>query len=99
MITVYVRMRVDDWQRFKTVHDADTSVTRRQRGGNVSHMVLSQLDDATDVVFWDSWSSPQDSDDYYHTDEFVRELEAMGAAVVEIIKLEETDAASFGPGL
>lgn len=99
MITVFVRMRVDDWQRFKSVHDEDEAIARRTRHGNLEHTVLSQLDDATDLVFWDRWSSPQDADDYYHTDAFNQELDAMGAAVVEIIKLEETDAATIVPDM
>ncbi len=96
MITLLVRLRVDDWERFLKVHDEPSRMGRRSDNGNLTHRVLSQLDDATDVVYLDTWTSPQDADDYYHTDAFQEELSAMGGAVMEMIKLEETDAAGIG---
>jgi quinol monooxygenase YgiN len=98
MITVLARMRVDDWNHFKSVHDQAERQQLRVRRGNLTHQVLNQLDDATDVVFLDTWSSPQDSDSYYHSDDFQRDLEEMGASLAELIKLEETDAASIDDG-
>jgi quinol monooxygenase YgiN len=96
MITVMVRLRAESWERFKRAHDAPHHIQRRRNHGNLSHAVLNQLDDATDIVYLDTWSSPQDSDEFYHSDEFHRELEQMGGDVIEIIKLEETDATSIG---
>lgn len=93
MIDVMVRLRVDDWNTFRRVHDEPGQMEVRLRSGNLSHRVLSQLDDPSDVVFLDSWSSPQDSDDYYHTDAFQDLLGAMGGSLVEMIKLEDTQAA------
>lgn len=95
MIDVMVRLRVDDWDTFQRVHDEAAQMETRLESGNLSHRVLSQLDDPTDVVFLDSWSSPQDSDDYYHTDAFQDLLQAMGGSLIEIIKLEDTQAASI----
>lgn len=100
MITVFVRLRVDDWERFKMSHDQPRRMQLRQERGNLTHHVLSQLDDETDVVFLDTWSSPQDSDSYYHSDDFQQDLADMQAALVEIIKLENTQTAHLdvGPG-
>jgi quinol monooxygenase YgiN len=95
MIDVMVRLRVDDWGTFQRVHDEPAQMEARRQSGNLSHRVLSQLDDPTDVVFLDAWSSPQDSDDFYHTDGFQELLRAMGGSLVEIIKLEDTQAASI----
>lgn len=93
MIDVLVRLRVDDWDAFRRVHDAPGQMELRMQSGNLSHRVLSQLDDASDVVFLDSWSSPQDADDYYHTDMFHSLLDEMGGSLLEMIKLEDTQAA------
>jgi quinol monooxygenase YgiN len=95
VIVMLVRLRIDDWNTFHTAHDESSRMERRWRHGNVSHRVLHQLDDPTDVVILDAFSSPQDADDYYHTDAFQEDLQAMGASVVEMIKLEYTDAASI----
>lgn len=95
MIAVLVRMRVDNWEQFRAVHDQPEVMAARREQGNLRHRVLSQLDDPTDVVYWDEWSSPQDADDYYHTDAFQELLRAMGGSVVEIIKLEDTQAAQI----
>ncbi len=93
MIEVLVRLRVDDWDTFQRVHDDPAQMALRRESGNLSHRVLAQLDDATDVVFLDTWSSPQDSDGYYHTDNFQDFLSAMRGSLVELIKLEDTPAA------
>lgn len=100
MITVMARLRAENWDHFKAVHDQPARLQLRRNRGNLAHFVLNQLDDFTDVVFLDTWSSPQDSDDYYHSDEFERDLRDMQAALVELIKLETSDAASIkdGPG-
>lgn len=95
MIEVMVRLRVDDWDTFRRVHDEPAQMEARMQSGSLSHRVLSQLDDPADVVFFDAWSSPQDSDDYYHTDRFQDLLRAMGGSLVEIIKLEDTETASI----
>ena len=97
MISVLVRLRIDSWDQFRAVHD-DPEFTRiRLDTGNLSHQVLSQLDDPTDVVFWDTWSSPQDADDFYEGDRFVDSLGQMGASIVERINLEQTPASSISP--
>lgn len=98
MISVLVRLRADSWDRFRAAHDRPDSVQRRRENGNLSHQVFNQLDDPTDIVFLDTWSSPQDSDDYYHSDRFQQDLAEAGAETIEIIKLEETDASSWGEG-
>lgn len=95
MIEVMVRLRVDDWDTFQRAHDEPAQMDARMEDGNLSHRVLSQLDDPTDVVFFDAWSSPQDADDYYHTDAFQDLLQEMGASLIEMIKLEDTQAASI----
>lgn len=95
MITVLARLRVQSWERFKAVHDSPQQLLSRREGGNVTHRVLNQLDDPTDVVYLDSWSSPQDSDDFYHSDAFERTMSEMGAQLMELIKLEETDAGAI----
>jgi quinol monooxygenase YgiN len=92
MITVLVRLRVADWATFEAAHDDPRRLALRRDGGNVSHQVLSRLDDPTDLVFWDAWTMPQDADDYYHSDRFNADLDAMGATLVEVVKLEETEA-------
>lgn len=99
MIEVMVRLRVDNWDTFQQVHDEPAQLELRRQSGNLSHRVLAQLDDPTDVVFLDSWSSPQDSDDYYHTDAFQNLLSAMGASLIELIKLEDTQASEINPAL
>jgi quinol monooxygenase YgiN len=93
MITVLARIRADSWDRFKAVHDEQRWQSRLEQAGNVSHVVLRQLDDQADVVFIDRWHYPQDADDYYFADAFMAELAEMGGQLVEIIKLEATDAA------
>lgn len=95
MIHVLARIRVDDWGRFKAVHDEPARLQLRRDRGNLSHAVLNQLDDDTDVVFLDTWSTPQDSDSYYHSDDFQRDLGDMQATLMELVKLETTDAASL----
>ena len=98
MITVMARLRVENWDRFKAAHDEPARLRSRHEDGNLSHRVLNQLDDPTDVVFLDTWDLPQGSDSYYHSDGFQRDLEEMGAALVELIKLEHTDAAELSDG-
>jgi hypothetical protein len=61
---------------------------RLHEAGIVSHEVLSQLDDASDVVFLDRWNYPQDADDFYFSDAFARGVEEMGGQLMEVIKLE-----------
>jgi quinol monooxygenase YgiN len=95
MIAVMARVRVASWDQFRQAHDAPSRVARRKSRGNLTHRVLNQLDDPTDVVFLDTWSSPQDSDSYYHSDDFQSDLVAMGGTLMEIIKLEETDATAI----
>jgi len=97
MITVMAQIRVEDWSHFKAAHDEEARLRLRRDRGNISHTVLNQLDDETDVVFLDTWSSPQDSDSYYHSDEFGRDLEDMRATLIQIVKLERTHAASIQP--
>lgn len=99
MITVLARLRVDSWDRFKSVHDRQDHLRRRREGGNLSHHVLTQLDDVTDVVYLDTWNTPQDADDFYFDDRFEAELADMGATLIELIKLEGSDAGSFAQGL
>lgn len=101
MITVLARLRVENWEQFKSVHDEPAEVSVRQEGGNLWHRVLSQVDDPTDVVYLDTWSSPQDADDYYFSDHFEALLNRLQGALVELIKLEETGAAAIdtGPGI
>jgi quinol monooxygenase YgiN len=96
MITVFVRLRVDNWDRFRDVHDGEGHLRLRQERGNLTHHALTQLDDSTDVVFLDTWNMPQDSDSYYHSDDFQRHLDEMGATVVEIIKLEHARLVDIG---
>ncbi|HZU11573.1 MAG TPA: hypothetical protein VFB58_01940 [Chloroflexota bacterium] len=98
MITVLARLRAESWQRFKAIHDRPASIQRRLDHGNLNHHVLNQLDDETDIVYLDTWSSPQDADDFYHTDAFEEELREMEAQLMELIKLEETDARSIEAG-
>lgn len=100
MITVLARLRAESWDRFRAVHDSPQALQRRRDHGNLNHHVLNQLDDATDIVYLDTWSSPQDADDFYHHDAYEEELAAMGAQLMELIKLEETDAQAIteGPG-
>ena len=75
MITVLVRLRAESWERFQHAHDTPHHLQRRRNHGNLSPVVLNQLDDATDIVYVATWSSPQDSDEFYHSYEFHRELE------------------------
>ena len=96
MITVMARLRVDDWNHFKAVHDEPARLQLRRDRGNISHQVFNQLDDATDVVFFDIWDDPQGSDSYYHSDDFQRTLADMGATLIELIKLERADAVTIG---
>ncbi|MGH2448554.1 MAG: hypothetical protein ACRDFS_08125 [Chloroflexota bacterium] len=95
MITVLTRLRVENWDQFRHVHDEPRHMKLRRERGNVTHHVLSQLDDVTDVVFLDTWGSPQDANRYYFSDDFERSLDEMNAALVELIKLEDTQAASL----
>lgn len=95
MITVMAQIRAEDWDHFKAVHDQPARLQLRRNRGNISHTVLNQLDDQTDVIFFDTWSSPQDSDSYYHSDEFQRDLADMRATLIQIVKLERTDAQSL----
>jgi hypothetical protein len=98
MITVLARLRVDNWERFKAVHDAPGHLELRRDLGNRSHHVFSQLDDISDVVFLDTWNMPQDSDSYYHSDDFQRHLVDMTATLVELIKLEHAGVAHIADG-
>jgi quinol monooxygenase YgiN len=100
MIAVLARLHVDNWDRFTAAHDEAAHLQMRRDRGNLWHRVLNGLDDPDDVVFLDAWSTPQDSDSYYHSDDFQRDQEAMGATLVEIIKLEDTDCSTIddGPG-
>jgi len=93
MITALVRIRAESWEQFKSVHDRPHWQDRLKRAGNVSHVVLRQLDEQADVVFIDRWHFPQDADDYYFSDAFSQEVGEMGGAIIEVIKLEATDAA------
>ena len=99
MITVLVRLRVEDWDHFQHAHDQPAHLRVREARGNTSHHVFTQLDDATDVVFLDTWDMPQDSDSYYHSDDFRRHLGEMDAALMELIKLEHAGAAHIGDRL
>lgn len=98
MITVMARLRADNWERFKAEHDRPNHLQLRRDRGNRSHHVLTQLDDSSDVVFLDTWNTPQDSDSYYHSDDFQRHLDEMGGTLVEIIKLEHSGAAHLADG-
>jgi len=101
MITVFARLRVDRWNHFREAHDGTEHLRLRRERGNFSHHTLQQLDDPTDVVFLDTWGTPQDSDSYYHSDDFQRHLVEMDATVVELIKLEHagTEDIADGPPL
>jgi quinol monooxygenase YgiN len=88
MITVVVRLRAQSWDQFKAVHDTREWQARLRQAGNVSHEVLTQLDDPADVVFIDRWNYPQDSDDFYFSDAFAQGLTEMGGQLLEVIKLE-----------
>ena len=101
MISVLARLRVEDWDRFRSIHDEAAELSVRERGGNLWHRVLRQVDDPTDVVFLETWSSPQDADDYYFSDHVEALLNRLQGALVELIKIEETDCASIdsGPGI
>ena len=96
MITVMARLRTEDWDAFKAAHDEPARLQLRRDRGNLSHQVFTQLDDATDIVFLDTWDDPQGSDSYYHSDDFQRDLTDMGATLMEIIKLERADVVTIG---
>lgn len=98
MIIVMARVRVANWDRFKAAHDEPARLRVRQDRGNLTHRVLNQIDDARDVVFLDTWSSPQDSDSFYHSDEFQKDLADMRADLVELVKLESTDVSTIERG-
>src|SRR5947209_3149458 len=87
MITVMARLRVANWDQFRTVHDEPRLQQRRREAGCLTHHVLAQLDDSTDVIYLDTWSTPQDSDDFYHVDTFYDELQELQAELMEIVKL------------
>lgn len=88
MITVFARLRAASWEAFQSVHDSPDWQTRLRTSGNVSHEVLTQLDDASDVVFIDRWNYPQDADDYYFSDAFAQGIADMDGQLMEVIKLE-----------
>lgn len=88
MITVFVRLRAGSWEAFTAVHDAPEWQARLRSAGNVEHEVLTQLDDASDVVFIDRWNYPQDADDYYFSDAFTAGIAEMDGQLMEVIKLE-----------
>lgn len=88
MITVVARLRTGSWDSFKAVHDTPEWQGRLREAGNVSHEVLTQLDDDTDVVFIDRWNYPQDADDFYFSDAFARDVTVMGGQLMDVIKLE-----------
>ena len=96
MITVMARLRTENWDAFKAAHDEPARLQLRRDRGNLSHQVFTQLDDATDIVFLDTWDDPQGSDSYYHSDDFQRDLTDMGATLMEIIKLERADVVTIG---
>jgi quinol monooxygenase YgiN len=100
MVTVLARIVLDNWDRFQAAHDEPFRMEIRRERGNLTHHVLNQLDDVDQVVFLDTWSSPQDADSYYHSDEFQRDLADMGGTLQELMKLEETAAGAIedGPG-
>jgi quinol monooxygenase YgiN len=88
MITVMARLRAGSWDQFKGVHDSEDWQARLKGAGNVSHEVLTQLDDPSDVVFIDRWHYPQDADDFYFSDAFSQSVAEMGGQLMEVIKLE-----------
>jgi len=98
MITVFARLRAENWVRFREAHDQEAVLQLRRELGNRSHRVLAQLDDPADIVFLDTWDLPQSSDSYYHSDDFQRHLAEMGADLIEIIKLEHASVAELTEG-
>jgi hypothetical protein len=97
MITVMARLRAGSWDQFKAVHDSPEWQMRLHEAGIVSHEVLSQLDDASDVVFLDRWNYPQDADDFYFSDAFAEGIKQMDGQLMEVIKLETADATQKQP--